>query len=79
MKKSNKNVGLPKTKKPVPLQSQFAEVASIVHHGRFRAASALNSVVIETYWKVGEYISRKVSNAEWGEGTGEASLGKEFS
>jgi predicted nuclease of restriction endonuclease-like (RecB) superfamily len=58
-----------KPRKPAaPLKSQFAEVASIVHKGRFRAASALNSVVIDTYWKVGEYISRKVSNAEWGEG-----------
>jgi|WetSurMetagenome_2_1015567.scaffolds.fasta_scaffold00057_39 predicted nuclease of restriction endonuclease-like (RecB) superfamily len=55
-------------KAAVPLQSQFAEVASIVHNGRFRAVSALNSVVIDTYWKVGEYISRKVANAEWGEG-----------
>jgi predicted nuclease of restriction endonuclease-like (RecB) superfamily len=55
-------------KAAVPLESQFAEVATIVHRGRARAVSALNTVVIETYWKVGEYISRKVSNAEWGEG-----------
>jgi predicted nuclease of restriction endonuclease-like (RecB) superfamily len=55
-------------KATVPLESQFAEVATIVHRGRTRAVSAVNTVVIETYWKVGEYISRKVSNAEWGEG-----------
>jgi predicted nuclease of restriction endonuclease-like (RecB) superfamily len=68
MKKKSKKSGLQTVRKPIPLQFQFSEVASIVHSGRFRAASALNSVVIETYWKVGEYISRKVSNAEWGEG-----------
>jgi predicted nuclease of restriction endonuclease-like (RecB) superfamily len=68
MKKSKKKSGLQTVKKPVPLESQFAEVASIVHHGRFRAVSVLNSFVIDTYWKVGEYISNKVSNAEWGEG-----------
>jgi predicted nuclease of restriction endonuclease-like (RecB) superfamily len=67
-KKTKKNPTAKPCKSLMPLQSQFAEVASIVHSGRFHAASALNSVVIETYWKVGEYISRKVSNAEWGEG-----------
>jgi predicted nuclease of restriction endonuclease-like (RecB) superfamily len=52
----------------VPLESQFAEVAIIVHRGRARAVSAITTVVIDTYWQVGEYISRKVANAEWGEG-----------
>lgn len=55
-------------KAAVPLDSQFAEVATIVHRGRVRAVSAIGSVVIDTYWQVGEYISHKVTSVEWGEG-----------
>jgi predicted nuclease of restriction endonuclease-like (RecB) superfamily len=58
----------PAAKRGIDMEQQFSEVASIVNRGRARAASAFSVVVIDTYWMVGEYISRKVKKAEWGDG-----------
>jgi predicted nuclease of restriction endonuclease-like (RecB) superfamily len=54
--------------RPVPLESQFAEVASVIKKSRVRAFAAANAVVVHCYWQVGEYISGKISKAQWGDG-----------
>ena len=46
----------------------FTEVATMIATARQRAYQAVNSTLIELYWLVGEYISRKVAAAEWGDG-----------
>lgn len=33
-----------------------------------KAMQAVNSTLIELYWQVGQYISRKMESADWGEG-----------
>ena len=45
-----------------------AEVATMIATARQRAYQAVNSTLIELYWHVGEYISRKAAAAEWGDG-----------
>lgn len=46
----------------------FAEVAKLIAAARRRAVQSVNTTLIELYWQVGEYISRKIEAAEWGDG-----------
>jgi len=48
--------------------AQFTEVAQLIAASRGKAMQAVNTVLIDLYWQVGAYVSRKLSNAEWGEG-----------
>jgi predicted nuclease of restriction endonuclease-like (RecB) superfamily len=48
--------------------SAFAEIAELIATSRDRALQAVNTVLIDLYWKVGEIISRKIETSEWGEG-----------
>jgi predicted nuclease of restriction endonuclease-like (RecB) superfamily len=45
----------------------FSEVVGLIAASRERAVQAVNTVLIELYWKIGETISRKIAAAEWGE------------
>jgi predicted nuclease of restriction endonuclease-like (RecB) superfamily len=49
------------------LEKQFIEVVQIIREGRKKAFSAVDTVLIETYWSVGKYISGKIDAAQWGE------------
>lgn len=51
------------------LQKQFTEIISLIKQVRNNALIAVNTELINLYWNVGEYISRKVANASWGDGT----------
>ena len=46
----------------------FIEVLKIIRSGRAKTFHAVNTNIIETYWNVGGYLSRKVSEAKWGKG-----------
>lgn len=50
------------------VESSFQEVVSLIRSARWHAYQAVNTVLIDLYWQVGEYISRKVESAAWGEG-----------
>lgn len=50
------------------VDSAFAEVLHLIQTARQRALQAVNTELVELYWKVGEYISRKIASAEWGDG-----------
>jgi predicted nuclease of restriction endonuclease-like (RecB) superfamily len=45
----------------------FSEVVGLIAASRERAVQAVNTALIELYWKIGETISRKIAAAEWGE------------
>ena len=49
------------------LQKSFAEVVGIIQQARQQAYQTVNTVLIDLYWQVGEYISRKLATAAWGE------------
>jgi predicted nuclease of restriction endonuclease-like (RecB) superfamily len=71
-KKSNDR-GLVKPAKPnVPSQSDFDIVLGLIDAARTRAVAAVNTTMIELYWSIGEYISRKTADEGWGQGTVEA-------
>jgi predicted nuclease of restriction endonuclease-like (RecB) superfamily len=50
-----------------PVEDRFDEVLALIHSARQRAAQAVNTQLIELYWQVGAYISRKLEGAEWGD------------
>jgi len=54
--------------KNTPRAAEFMEILGIIHSGRSKAFEAVNVALIETYWAIGEQLSRKVSDAGWGKG-----------
>ncbi len=50
------------------LEASFSEVVNLIQQARQRAFQAVNTELIDLYWQVGEYISRKLETTAWGEG-----------
>ncbi|RKS16328.1 uncharacterized protein DUF1016 [Pseudomonas sp. WPR_5_2] len=46
---------------------RFNEVLALIQSARRQALQAVNTQLIELYWQVGAYISRKLEKAEWGD------------
>ena len=62
-------VVLPKAAAPAKaLEKSFAEVVALIQQARQRAFQTINTALIDLYWQVGEYISRKLETAAWGDG-----------
>jgi len=53
-------------------EQAFAEVVEMIQTTRGRVLTAVNTALVDLYWRVGEYISRKLETAAWGEGVVEA-------
>jgi predicted nuclease of restriction endonuclease-like (RecB) superfamily len=59
---------------PVPTSTSpatepvFAEIVGMITQAREQTYRAINTALIDLYWHVGEYISKKIAAAEWGEG-----------
>src|SRR5262245_60623768 len=54
--------------RPAAHEAAFAEVLRLIEAARQRAYQAVNAELIQLYWQIGEYISRKLETAAWGEG-----------
>ncbi len=48
-------------------EHQFAEIVSMIHAARYNAIKSVNAELVKLYWSIGEYISRKIKAAEWGD------------
>jgi hypothetical protein len=48
--------------------TRFDEVLSLIEAARRRAYQAVNAELVNLYWQLGEYISKKIATAEWGDG-----------
>ncbi|WP_027358257.1 PDDEXK nuclease domain-containing protein [Desulforegula conservatrix] len=46
----------------------FDEVLELIGNARQKAYQSVNTTLIDLYWQVGAYISRKIEAAEWGDG-----------
>lgn len=53
----------------VKIQPQFNEVLSFIRGAKFRILSVANKELIELYWQIGQYISKRLSSEEWGKKT----------
>ncbi len=47
----------------------FDEVVTLIETARARAVAAVNTALIDLYWQIGEFISRRVASDGWGQGT----------
>lgn len=50
-------------------QADFDEVLALIEAARTGAVAAVNTALIDLYWSIGEYISRKIAADGWGQGT----------
>ena len=50
-------------------EAGFSEVVQLINASRQKVFQAVNTALIDLYWQVGQYISRRLASAEWGEGT----------
>ncbi|MDE6647926.1 MAG: PDDEXK nuclease domain-containing protein, partial [Prevotella sp.] len=48
--------------------SRFADVVEMIRSTRSQVFRMANTALVDLYWKVGKYLSEKISSAEWGEG-----------
>jgi predicted nuclease of restriction endonuclease-like (RecB) superfamily len=46
---------------------EFKEVLALIEAARGRAYQAVNAELVELYWRLGEYIGRKIESAQWGD------------
>lgn len=53
---------------PITPQDDFNEITQLINAARQRAVQAVNTTLIELYWQVGQTISHKIAQAEWGAG-----------
>src|SRR5438046_1632003 len=53
----------------MPSHADFDQVLTLIDAARTRALAAVNTTLIDLYWKIGEYISRKIAEDAWGQGT----------
>ena len=69
MKKTFKSrESIAKANKIPPVETSFGEVLHLIDSARQRAFQAVNTELVGLYWQIGEYISRKLETAEWGDG-----------
>lgn len=47
--------------------AQFAEVVNIIRTRRNELLQAANKALLDTYWQVGKYISKKIEQSAWGD------------
>lgn len=53
---------------PAQQKDDFTEITQLIVAARQRAVQAVNTALIDLYWQVGQTISRKIEQAEWGDG-----------
>lgn len=49
------------------MDNNFAEVIQLIKQSRTNAFKAVNAQLINLYWEIGKYISKKIESAEWGD------------
>ena len=49
-------------------KDQFDEIVTMIQHTRNEVVRLANASLIDLYWRVGRYISDKISISEWGDG-----------
>lgn len=49
------------------MDTRFYDIINLIHQARNSALRSVNTELINLYWNVGEYISKRVESAEWGQ------------
>jgi predicted nuclease of restriction endonuclease-like (RecB) superfamily len=69
MGKKTKATLAKRAKATVTSPVDFDEVLGLIVAARTRSIASVNTVLIDLYWAIGKYISRKIEIEEWGKGT----------
>jgi predicted nuclease of restriction endonuclease-like (RecB) superfamily len=72
MSRPRKSKAVPAIPPEAPDEVAFAEVVAMIQDARGRALAAANTALVDLYWRLGEYIARKIESAAWGQGVVEA-------
>lgn len=49
------------------MEKHFTDIIQLIKQSKLNALRAVNSVLIDLYWNIGEYVSEKIDKSEWGE------------
>lgn len=49
------------------IQNQFLDIIQLIRQSRTHAIKAVNTELINLYWNIGEYISKRIETQEWGQ------------
>lgn len=49
------------------MDNRFADIIHLIKQSRTNAIRAVNAELINLYWNIGEYISKKTEQSEWGD------------
>jgi predicted nuclease of restriction endonuclease-like (RecB) superfamily len=49
------------------MDNRFADIVQLIKQSRTNAIKAVNAELINLYWNIGEYISKKIEQSEWGD------------
>ena len=50
------------------MRNRFTDVIRLIKQSKVNAIKSVNAELIHLYWQIGEYISSKIQQAEWGDG-----------
>ena len=53
---------------PPSQPADFTEITQLIASARARAMQAVSTSLIDLYWQVGQFISQRIANAQWGDG-----------
>jgi predicted nuclease of restriction endonuclease-like (RecB) superfamily len=49
------------------MDNRFTNIITLIKQSRTNAIKAVNAELINLYWNIGEYISQKIEQSEWGD------------
>lgn len=52
-----------------PIEGAFDEIVELIRGAREQAVRAVNTDLIELYWRIGDYLHRKIESDGWAKGT----------
>ena len=53
----------------VGVEAAFAEVVGLIHAARQRTAQAVNTELIDLYWRIGQFLHLRIEADGWAQGT----------
>ena len=48
------------------MDQRFSDIIHLIKQSRANAIKAVNAELINLYWNIGEYVSLKIAQSEWG-------------
>ena len=49
------------------MDNRFTDIIQLIKKSRTNAIKAVNAELINLYWNIGEHISKKIEQSEWGD------------